>query len=146
MNPIHHIISASFIWAQQFVFIQIFNHFAYPLVTIALFYHLAHNTGHILGEGLNIIPVLSDPFGWGWDLFGTALWKPFPILMGMPVWWAQLGMIVIGHFYACRVLVRIARKLEIQLMGIIPIFIFITIFTLFNLWLLTLPMQMRTAM
>jgi ferredoxin len=127
---------------------QLFNHFAYPLVTVALFYHLAHNTGHILAEGLNIVPVLSDPFGWGWDLLGTALWKPYPILMGMPVWWIQLGMIVIGHFYACRVLVRISRRLEKprRIRAIVPIFFFVTFFSLINLWLLTLPMQMRTAM
>lgn len=129
---------------------EMYNSFAYPMVSLALLYHLAHNASHILGEGLNIIPVLSDPLGRGWDLFGTALWPPVPILTGTPVWWIQMGLIVIGHLYALRVLVRIARRMfsdkATRIKAIIPIFIFVIFFSLINLWLLSLPMQMRTAM
>ena len=51
---------------------KIFRAFAYSVIPIALFYHLAHNGMHFFKEAQNIIPLLSDPFGWGWDLFGTA--------------------------------------------------------------------------
>ena len=60
---------------------------AYPMVAVALMYHLAHNAGHFFGEGLRIVPVLSDPLGYGWDLFGSASVKVVPLL-SMPAIWA----------------------------------------------------------
>ena len=35
-------------------------------------YHLAHYLSMLLVSGQFIIPLVSDPFGLGWDLFGTA--------------------------------------------------------------------------
>ena len=41
------------------------------LVPIAVAYHLAHYVSLLLTTGQFIIPLASDPFGCGWDLFGT---------------------------------------------------------------------------
>ena len=46
--------------------------FALTLVPIAIGYHLAHYLTFLLIQGQYIIPLVSDPFGYGWDLFGTA--------------------------------------------------------------------------
>jgi hypothetical protein len=46
--------------------------FAYTLVPIALAYQAAHYSTLLITEGQNLISLFSDPFGWGWDLFGTA--------------------------------------------------------------------------
>ena len=35
-----------------------------------------------LEPGQELIPLLSDPFGRGWDLFGTASWSPDVRLVG----------------------------------------------------------------
>ena len=37
--------------------------FAYSVLPIALFYHLAHNLEHLLMEGQKVVPLLSNPFG-----------------------------------------------------------------------------------
>ena len=42
---------------------QVATRYAYPLIAVALMYHLAHNAGHLLTEGGNVLPVMSDPFG-----------------------------------------------------------------------------------
>jgi hypothetical protein len=52
-------------------------------------------------NGSYILVVLSDPFGWGWDLFGTAQvsWRPLiPEYLG----YLQMGLLGIGLFYALR--------------------------------------------
>ena len=46
--------------------------FVFSLVPIALAYHLAHYITVLLITGQQVIPMLSDPFGYKWDLFGTA--------------------------------------------------------------------------
>src|SRR6185312_1892809 len=50
--------------------------FALTLIPIALGYHLAHYLVYFLVQGQYIVPLLSDPFGYGWDLFGTASYRP----------------------------------------------------------------------
>ena len=49
--------------------------FVYTLIPIAIAYHLAHFLTFFLIYGQQIIPLLSDPFGYGWDLFGTASYE-----------------------------------------------------------------------
>jgi hypothetical protein len=72
--------------------------FAHTLVPIALAYALAHYLTLIIFEGQQLISALSDPFGLGWDLFGTAERKvDFFITAAEPVWYAQVAVIVTGH-------------------------------------------------
>jgi hypothetical protein len=47
------------------------NAMVWSLVPIAVAYHLAHYVSLLLTTGQFIIPLASDPFGWGWNLFGT---------------------------------------------------------------------------
>jgi hypothetical protein len=68
----------------------IFKASAYSLIPIALFYHLAHNCMHFFMEAQNLIPLLSDPFGFGWDLFGTASKHYGPILFPIPAWFGKV--------------------------------------------------------
>jgi len=46
--------------------------FAHSLVPIAFAYSVAHYFSLLVLEGQGIISLISDPFGFGWDLFGTA--------------------------------------------------------------------------
>jgi len=129
-------------------FKSVFCYFTYPLLTIGLFYHVAHNLSHLFGEILNIVPVLSDPFGYGWNLLGTANWKPMPIMLGQTMWWLQVGAIIIGHLYALRSEIRLIQRISDDksktIGGFIPMLIFLTACSAFNIWLLSLPMQMRS--
>ncbi len=72
--------------------------FAHTLVPIALAYAVAHYLTLIVFEGQQLIAAISDPFGLGWDLFGTADRKvDFFITAAEPVWYAQVAVIVTGH-------------------------------------------------
>src|SRR5918996_2533518 len=51
---------------------EIAGFFVFSLVPIAIAYHLTHYLSYLLLAGQLIIPLASDPFGIGWDLFGTA--------------------------------------------------------------------------
>ncbi len=127
-----------------------FWHYAYALIPVALFYHLAHNAHHLAMEGAAIMPVLSDPFGWGWDLFGTASWEVVPLLSEMTISWVQLALLSVGHFYGLRICLGISRRRHArkpQAFGAMAIYsLALWVFTLCNLWLLTQPMVMRTSM
>ena len=46
--------------------------FVLTLVPIAIGYHVAHYLVFLLIQGQYIIPLLSDPFGRGWNILGTA--------------------------------------------------------------------------
>lgn len=50
------------------------GNFVLTLIPIALAYHLAHYLSYLLIVGQYMIPLISDPFGYGWDLFGTKLY------------------------------------------------------------------------
>ena len=50
--------------------------FVLSLVPIAIGYHLAHYLTYLLIQGQLIVPLASDPFGSGWNLFSTADFRP----------------------------------------------------------------------
>jgi hypothetical protein len=75
--------------------------FALTLVPIAIGYHVAHYLVFLLVQGQYVIPLMSDPFGRGWDLFGTAGYRVDIALAGARfAWYAALVAIVAGHVFA----------------------------------------------
>jgi hypothetical protein len=68
------------------------------LVPIALAYNLAHYFSLLLIQGQVGITLMSDPFGYGWDLFGTANYVADPtVISPNMVWYVQVAALVIGH-------------------------------------------------
>ncbi len=130
---------------------RIFRAFAYSLVPIALFYHLAHNCMHFFTEGQHIIPLLSDPFGFGWDLFGTAGRSYPPILSVSTIWVLQILCIVIGHVYGVVLADRYANQLYDRqskpvFKSLLPLLATMILYSSFSVWLVMQPMDMRSAM
>src|SRR5207237_7588611 len=75
--------------------------FVFSLLPIAIAYHIAHYFSYLFNGGQLIIPLLSDPFGFGWDLFGTAAYKPDIGFVGpLLQWYVAVGAIVLGHVIA----------------------------------------------
>ena len=75
--------------------------FAFTLVPIAIGYHLAHYLTFLLVQGQYIIPLASDPFGFGWNLFGTAGYRVDIGIVGARfAWYAAVTAILIGHIAA----------------------------------------------
>jgi hypothetical protein len=77
------------------------HRFIHALVPIAFAYAFAHYFTAIVFEGQLILSTLSDPLGFGWNLFGTAL-RPvdFTVLSPTAVWWMQVAAIAVGHMAA----------------------------------------------
>lgn len=88
---------------------DLFIHYAYALVPLGLAAWIAFSLGFVLVNGSYVLPVISDPFGWGWNLFGTAgaAWTP---LLTDAVGFLQVGMLLIGLAFALNVAYRIARQ------------------------------------
>ena len=71
------------------------------LVPIAIAYHLAHYFTLLAIAGQFIIPLASDPFGYGWDLFGTTLYRiDIGLVDARFIWYLSVAAIVIGHIVA----------------------------------------------
>ena len=78
--------------------------FAPSLLPIAAAYTVAHYFSYLLLEGQWIIAHLSDPFGRGWDLFGTASYLvDFTLISTDAIAWVQTAAIAAGHVLAVAV-------------------------------------------
>jgi hypothetical protein len=72
--------------------------FVLSLVPIALVYSIAHYFSLLVIQGQYTIPLLSDPFGKGWDLFGTADFHPnIALLSANTIWYVQVTALILGH-------------------------------------------------
>jgi Fe-S-cluster-containing hydrogenase component 2 len=80
---------------------ETFLGFVYPLVPLGLLAWVAFSIPLVMVNGSYILTAISDPFGWGWDLFGTALvpWTPVA-----PHWTPllQVPLLMVGLFYALK--------------------------------------------
>lgn len=73
------------------------NVFIGSLVPIALAYSIAHYFTLLVNQGQYAIPLASDPFGKGWDLFGTTGFQPALFNSPNGIWYVQVGVLVVGH-------------------------------------------------
>lgn len=72
--------------------------FVQSLVPIALVYAIAHYFTLLVIQGQYALPLASDPFGFGWDLFGSVDYAPnIAPLAPNTIWWIQVAAIVAGH-------------------------------------------------
>ena len=126
-----------------------FIRYAYALLPIALFYHIAHNSEHLLMEGPKALAILSDPLGWGWNVLGTAGWVIPPMISLDKLWIIQVFLVLVGHVYS----LWIAQRTSLRLFGDaraafrsqLPMLGAMICFSVFSLWLLKQPMEMRTS-
>lgn len=119
--------------------------FGYSLLPIALVYSMTHYSTLMLTQGLKIISLLSDPFGWGWNLFGTAHSLRAPILPEMgQVWHTQVGLILLGHvasvYLAHQVALRVFPSRRAALLSQLPMLGLMVLFTISGLWILAQPL------
>ena len=106
--------------------------FVHSLVPIAFAYVAAHYFSLLLLEGQNVIPLVSDPFGLGWDLFGTTNYGVnLALLSANAIWYVQVSVIVLGHVAGValahdRALAifpgRVAVRTQYALLGVMVLF------------------------
>jgi hypothetical protein len=72
--------------------------FVWSLVPIALVYAVSHYFSLLVIEGQFLATLASDPFGFGWDLFGTVDVRPnLAPFTPSTIWYVQVGTLVAGH-------------------------------------------------
>ena len=118
--------------------------FVYSLVPIAIAYHLAHFLSFLLIFGQSIIPLLSNPFGYGTDFFGTADYRINIGLIGPKFAWISAAIaIVTGHIaavYVAHVMaLRIFSSHRAALISQIPMLVLMVSYTMISLWILAQP-------
>jgi len=118
--------------------------FVFSLVPIALAYHFAHYLGFLLIQGQLIIPLASDPFGYGWDLFGGAGYGVnIAITNARFIWFFALTVIVAGHIIAVYLAHlragEIYRTRNAALKSQIPMLALMVFYTVASLWIISRP-------
>jgi hypothetical protein len=71
--------------------------FVASLLPTALAYAVAHYFTLFVNQGQFAIPLVSDPFGRGWDLFGTDGFQPSLFNSPNAIWYTQVAVLVVGH-------------------------------------------------
>lgn len=118
--------------------------FVYTLVPIALAYHLAHFFSFLLIQGQLMIPLASDPFGFDWDLLGTADYRvDIGIVDARFAWITAVVAIVIGHIVAVYLAHAIALRTFFErwpaLRSQVPMLVLMVGYTMTSLWILAQP-------
>ena len=118
--------------------------FVLSLVPIALAYNMAHFISLITIQGQGIIPLLSDPFGFGWDLFGTAEDRiNINVITVGFVWWVSIVAIVLGHVLSVYIAHMISlRRMPTSAQAVksqYPMLALMVIYTATSLWIIAQP-------
>ncbi|MGH2359291.1 MAG: hypothetical protein ACRDGM_01945, partial [bacterium] len=124
--------------------------FAFTLVPIAIAYHLAHYMSYLLIQGQYIVPLLSDPFGYGWNFFGTAGHRVDIGLVGARfAWYAAVSAIVLGHIIAVYVAhlraMRVFATRGDALRTQVPLTALMVVYTFVSLSILAEPITEQRA-
>ncbi len=118
--------------------------YSFSLVPIAIAYQMAHYYTYLLIQGQMIIPPISDPLGWGWNLFGTAGFEPrYGIVRAGFVWYSQVALIVAAHvlavYLAHAISFRLLRDPGRAFRGQLPMLVLMVLYTITSLWILAQP-------
>jgi len=122
--------------------------FVLTLVPIAVAYHLAHYLAYLLTQGQYVVPLASDPFGYGWDLFGTAGYRVNIAIVGARfAWYAAVTSIVVGHIIAVYLADLRARQIfgsrRSALRSQVPLTALMVVYTFVSLSILSEPIVER---
>ena len=118
--------------------------FVLTLVPIAIAYHLAHYLSFLLMACQYLVPLLSDPFGFGWDLFGTTLYMvKIGVVDAQFIWYTSVIAIVAGHIAAVYLAHVMAMRVYADKLAALrsqyPILLLMIGYTMVSLWIIAQP-------
>lgn len=111
---------------------RVFTASATSLIPLGLAFWAAFSLSFLFTNASYIFSSLSNPFGWGWNLFGTAgfVWRPYLTKILLPM---QTLALVGGLLWS----IRSAQKTSLDLKtSAVPVIIFSALITIFMLGLL----------
>jgi hypothetical protein len=116
--------------------------FVDSLIPIAFVYIIAHYFSLLLYQGEVGVKLLSDPWGRGWDIFGTHDFQPnFTFLTPHTIWYVQVAALVIGHIVGLAVAhdraVGLFPTARMALWAQYPMLVLMVLFTVGGLWVLS---------
>ena len=118
------------------------------ILPIAAGYHIGHYLTSFLVDIQYTVAAISDPFANGSDFLGLGT---FYVTTGFfktqqsvrLIWLTQAGAIVLGHVLSVLIAHAIAKDLfgdgKKAVIGLMPLSLFMILYTLFGLWLLASP-------
>lgn len=123
--------------------------FVLSLVPIAIAYHLAHYFTYLLIQGQLVIPLASDPFGFGWNFLGTRTYRPNIGVVGARfAWYTAVIAIVLGHIIAVYVAHVIALRefgdRRAALRSQYSMLVLMVGYTMVSLWIIAQPIVETT--
>ncbi len=131
-------VTAEILGASQKTFRQIFIDLSYVLVPMGLACWMAFSISFLFINIVYILHVISDPFGWGWNLFGTKdlTWKPqgtgiYPYIQGLIL---LIGLIY-SNWVGAKIISRYSLDSKQKVKLLLPITIFLIIVTVLFFWL-----------
>ncbi len=115
-----------------------FTRYSRALLPLGLLSWIAFTISFAFAKMAYLWPVISDPFGWGWNLFGTAgvEWQPY-LVSATPV--IEVLLLAAGLFWSSKTIITTSEQLGIPAQrrwAAIPLILFALAVTLTMLWLL----------
>lgn len=115
-----------------------FNEYSHALIPLGLAAWIAFSVGFALTNGSYALAAISDPLGWGWNLFGTrdVAWTPY-LSGAMP--FIQAAILVSGLFFSLRTSLKVGLRRDpsgaTTVQTTTPIAAFLLAATLILLWM-----------
>jgi plastocyanin len=117
---------------------RLFTDYGYAIIPIGLAGWIAFTVAFALVDISYAIPLLSDPMGWGWNLFGTANYE---WVMYAPhlIPYIQTPILLLGLAVSIYVVYRISvhhtTERTVLLRSLAPVFVYLTLITAAFFWL-----------
>lgn len=130
---------------KEYRTLELAQRFVWSLIPIAFGYTLAHNFSLTIVTAPQMLALISDPFGFGWNLFGTTSFSQTNLLLGAKtVWFIEIGFIILAHvvgvLYAHMLALNIFKDPKAAMKSQYPMVVLMIGFTVMTLWLLSQPL------
>lgn len=124
--------------------LEIARRFIFALLPISIAYEFAHYMSILVIDGQRALYLISDPFGKGWDLFGTAGYEISYTALNLKMLWnIQVALIVIGHVVAVIIAHSIAERYfkdsRKALISQYPMLLLMIFYSCLSLWIMAQP-------
>ncbi len=119
---------------------QVFINFSPCLIPVGLAIWGAFCVGIIMANGSYILHIVSDPFSWGWNLFGTAHFPWTPVFT-IAIPYIQVVIVFIGYLFALDYGFKFSLKTYANLKeakrGWIPMLVYLTLINILFIFTFT---------